>query len=226
MSDDLYKVLDFILNRATDGEVEVILNAVKKRYKTAEGAGAMGTRIGSVARETAKQVQNQFGFSMEGIHGQVKDMVVRILRQHAPELSDKDIDTLLEAWVPEPGSKSRGMAKDIGGVSESPPGSKQPLKPEIRREPEQPAGPFPGLESSSQDLPGEVLLDMVRQFLEYSTGVMPREEHASLRKAIPGWEEKYWVSFPPEVRRLVSLYLKGTINLESCWKDIKSILLG
>jgi len=191
LTDQLYKVLDFILNHATDAEIEVILSSIKKRFKDREGKGAMGLKVGDLARETARQLQDQIGFSMEGIRGQVREMMARIIHQNAPELSEEDVQSLITEWLSPAGDPS-GDRQQGGG---------------------------------SGNLPGDVVLDMARQFIEYSTGVMPASQYASLSSSIPDWEKRYWESFPGEIKRLITLYLKGVIDLESCWEDIKTILL-
>jgi hypothetical protein len=185
MGDELYPVLDFILNKATDAEIEVLLNAVKRRYERVKEKGAMGISMGSVARETASRVRQQVGFSIDAVRDQVREYVTEIIRKNAPELGEDEIKLLLAEWVP--------------------------------RQDE--------MKETETRLPGDALINMVRQFIEFSTGSLTATEQISLAEAIPDWTTRYWKSFPAEVRRLIRLYLKGFIDLEACWNDIKGILL-
>ena len=80
-------------------------------------------------------------------------------------------------------------------------------------------------ESPSSPLPPDALLAMIKQFISYSTGTMSASEQMSLTRDIPGWKERYWQAFPPVIRKLLSMFLKGTIDGSTFWKGI-SVELG
>jgi hypothetical protein len=61
----------------------------------------------------------------------------------------------------------------------------------------------------AEKLPRELLLSMVDQFAAFSQGRMSKAEDAELRKEMGSWPERYWNSFPPVVRLVVTDYLKG-----------------
>lgn len=73
-------------------------------------------------------------------------------------------------------------------------------------------------------IPPDALLYMVRMFMEYSSGAMPPSKQAELWDQIPGWYDKYWASFPEEIRALVTACLKGQIEPDVFWKAVLSAL--
>lgn len=102
MDEKLYMVLDYIMNYAEDREIEVILKAVKKRYDRRKAPGGMGLNTGGMAREMARQINDQVGLSREQIRETVRNLAGDIIRKNAPELRDSQIEELLGAWVPDP----------------------------------------------------------------------------------------------------------------------------
>ena len=184
MDEKLYMVVDYILNQAQDQDVEVILKAVKKRYEDRESRGAMGLKPGRMAREAAGQIDRQMGFSREMIRDTVRDLAKRTIRQNAPELSDRQVEALIDTWVPEPGR---------GGERKAP------------------------------EVPRDALMVMVEQFLRYSAGEMSASEQMRLEEEIPGWTGKYWERFPPELRRILALYLKGIMGPEDFERSLEDL---
>ncbi|WP_304222508.1 hypothetical protein [Gracilinema caldarium] len=67
---------------------------------------------------------------------------------------------------------------------------------------------------ASKQLPSDVLATMVHQFIAFSTGIMAPKEDAALRKELGAWPERYWESFPPLIRSLITNYLNGTVSEE------------
>ena len=66
--------------------------------------------------------------------------------------------------------------------------------------------------ASAESLPAGMIIQMVQQFVEYSEGAMSPAEQVQMENEIPGWKDKYWRSFPEQVRKLLSLYLNGDID--------------
>ena len=67
------------------------------------------------ARSLAKELTSQLNIegSIEGLKNSVRDYAIRIIRQQAPELTDKQIDELTRAWIPESGAgKKNGSEPD------------------------------------------------------------------------------------------------------------------
>lgn len=192
--DQLYKVIDVILNQATDDDLEVIQAAIDRRTGDEEGpegdGGAFQFSPKKMAEESAHTIAEQVSYSQDNIRNMIKNFAVDIIRQNAPELSDEQVRELLEAWIPNPQQSSR---KDSGG----------------RQQP-----------AEEGAIPSDMLITMVEQFVAYSEGRMPVRQQAQLRKEMGDWQETYWKWFPPEVRDAIALYLKRTIDKETFWLDI------
>src|SRR6056297_2432661 len=74
------------------------------------------------------------------------------------------------------------------------------------------------------NIPFDMMIAMIEQFIEYSEGRLSMRQQAQLRQEMGEWQEKYWKWFPPDVREALSLYLKGTIDKETFWLDVHKTL--
>ena len=107
-NEKVYEIVDFILNKATDPEVEVIISAIKRRLDdSAHGLDKMNPE--KMASQLGRQINDQVGASVDQIRGMVRHFVAEKIKQEAPEISDKDLDQLVDAWVPEPGQAASGQ---------------------------------------------------------------------------------------------------------------------
>ncbi|MEW5817574.1 MAG: hypothetical protein AB1798_19515 [Spirochaetota bacterium] len=204
----LYEVIDFILNQASDSEIEVIVAALKRRLKdTLIGDGELNP--GKMARTMASSVGRQVHATSDQIRKMVKDFVAELIKKNAPEISEKELQTLLETWVPD--RRLKGSLEKEGEIA----GTRKDT-------PESPEADV--VKSNPPALPKDVLLTMIRQFVSYSTGVMSVTEQAGLNEDIPDWKAKYWERFPYRIKKILSLYLKGQIDEQACWQRISSEL--
>lgn len=78
-----------------------------------------------------------------------------------------------------------------------------------------------GASGGGLDLPRDVRISMIDQFVRYSIGRMPPEEVASLKKASPDWVNKYWSAFDGATRELIGRLLKGEIDTDDFWGVIE-----
>jgi hypothetical protein len=193
--DFLYDAVDFILNNATENELEVIRAALKRRVEGSRIRGPMGVDPARLARESAAHVREQLGFSMERIRAMVKDMATEILRKNAPELTEKQLEELLDAWVPD---------REAPAASGGQPGA--------------------AATAGSGGLPAEALLAMIARFISYGTQTMSVSEQIALQNQTPDWQKRYWERFSPRVRQLVSLYLNGQLDKPTFWERTKAEL--
>lgn len=194
--DQLYKIIDVILNHATEDELEVIQAAIDRRTgdeESADGsAGAFTFSPKKMAEESAHTIADQVSYSKDTIRNMIKNFAVDIIRQNAPELTDEQLRELLEAWIPDSGGGGRGAGKEAHKRAEK----------------------------SEQSIPPDMLIAMIEQFIAYSEGRLSVRQQAQLRKEMGDWQETYWKWFPPDVRDAIALYLKGTIDKETFWLDI------
>ena len=99
MSSDepLYTVLEFILNRATSAELEVIAEAVKRRQSPGRGLGGISPR--GMAENVAEEVKQQLE-GMLDVQTISRQIVTDLIRQKEPNISDEELEVLLDTWLP------------------------------------------------------------------------------------------------------------------------------
>ncbi|HDQ14325.1 MAG TPA: hypothetical protein ENN41_05880 [Sediminispirochaeta sp.] len=112
--DELYRLVDAILNKASFDELEVLKAAIARREGEGEGRAIGGLRMSpkKLAESTAQQLADQISYSRDSIREMIQDFAVDIIRKEAPELSDEQVYELLEAWIPDEGARSASDADD------------------------------------------------------------------------------------------------------------------
>ena len=179
--EDLFSVVNAILNDATDADVEVIIEALKRRAKGRNTGTVRGINPERLAKESAGIISNQMSYSIGNIRKMIQDFAVDIIRKEAPELNEEQIAELTDAWIPD------------GGIQQK---------------------------KEQRELPPDVLLTMIKQFLSYSSGSMSPSEQMELENQIPDWQRAYWKRMPDGIRSVITLYLKGSIDSDECWDQI------
>ncbi len=103
---ELVKVLDFILNRCDEASIEVIAAAVVRRRRDLAAFGAI--KIPD-PKQFAESITSQInvGASIEGMQQTIRDMVIRIIRKEAPELTEDQINELAASWIPSASKDSK-----------------------------------------------------------------------------------------------------------------------
>ncbi|GHT79762.1 hypothetical protein FACS1894130_09510 [Spirochaetia bacterium] len=185
---ELVWVLDYILNRCDEHEIEAVSAAVVRRRRdlTMFGGAHNLPDPQKMARELSGQIN--IGATLDGLKDTVRDMAVRIIRQEAPELTDEQIAELTRAWVPA-GETGIGDASGDGG----------PMAAGV-------AGTTGGAVSP------DVLGTMIGQFIDYSVGRMDAAEEAGLRAEMGAWPERYWKAFPQVIQLIIGDFLKGEMT--------------
>lgn len=206
--DRLYDVVDYILNEASERELEVVRSALKRRVEGAgpDTAGAMGVNPERIARRTAAGIREQLGVSVEQIRSMVTRFAVETIKKNAPELSEEQIDHLLSSWIP---------GSDRGAES---PGTIEAHDRSRKKSPTTGRAKTKG--SGRGRLSPDVILTMVTQFLAYSNESMSITEQVKLNQEIPDWQRRYWEQFSPRIRQLLSLHLRGEIDHTTCLERI------
>jgi hypothetical protein len=114
--DPLYFVIDFILNKATSAELEVVAEALKRRTADTKGFGGLSPR--SMAQNMARNVEKQLGGSFDA--GTIARKIVSdLVRQKEPAISDEELEVLLNNWLP--GQARRQQAQGPAKTQPSPP---------------------------------------------------------------------------------------------------------
>lgn len=207
--DRLYDVIEFILNEASEKELEVVRSALKRRIEGNRRAGAMGVDLGRIAHRTASNIREQMGLSIDQIRSMVTGYAVEIIKKNAPELKDEQIHDLIGAWIPEPteNRSSAAGASVEGAVSGRAAGGGSPAGDAAQ-------GRSGG--TGGGGLAPDVVLTMVMQFLTYSDESMSITEQVRLNQEIPDWQKRYWEQFSLRIRELLSLHLRGQIDRSTC----------
>jgi hypothetical protein len=108
---ELVRVMDYILNRCDEKNIEAVAAAVVRRRRDLALFGGMNNLPNP--QKMARELSGQIGIeaSIEGLRESVRDMAAGIIKREAPELSDEQAAELIRAWIPEdraPGNSSSG----------------------------------------------------------------------------------------------------------------------
>jgi len=107
---ELVQTLDYILNRCDASSIEVLAEAVVRRRRDLSVFHAMGGGIGDpgqMVKEITEKINTGIGSGMEGMRKSIQEMIVKILREHAPELTNSQINELCQAWLPDVVSETK-----------------------------------------------------------------------------------------------------------------------
>ncbi|MCL2720903.1 MAG: hypothetical protein FWD47_06140 [Treponema sp.] len=184
----LLQAIDYILNKSNEASIQALAEAVTRRRRDLTVFDALGempdpTRM---AKEITDKINTGISGGIESMRKSVQEMIIKLLREHAPELNEKQINELCQAWLPD----GLGSKKGVSG-----------------------------------DFPPDVLLSMVEQFVSFSHGEMNESVDKNLRDQMGAWPQRYWNSFPPVVRQIITDYLKNKISDKDFRSQIK-ISLG
>lgn len=180
---ELVHVMDFILNRCNEAEIEAVAAAVVRRKKELSMFGSANMMDPKRwAHKTAESLSSGAGMGLDSVRSMVRDLVSGMLRKEAPELSEEQIEELLGAWVD-------GAAEGAAGQTEQ-----------------------KGSSQAGKRLSPGAARHMVEQFVSFSTGEMPEAEDQELREQLGDWPERYWKVLPDGVRAVVSDYLGGLLT--------------
>jgi len=193
---ELQLVVDYILNKAGPGEFEVIVKACeRRRHDMGKYAGLGGLNPGALAGKMAASVQEGLSSSNEGLRNSVREYVTRLVRQKEPDASNAQIETMLDQILPD-----RSSSAAAGGGT---------------------AGSRPDI---IDELPPEAVMMMVRDFCDYSLGLMPPSKQQELWEGIPQWQDQYWTVFSPEIKAFVKARLEGRLQEDEFWSAVFSVL--
>ncbi len=96
--EDLYHILDFILNQATHEELEVIDKALKRRTG-APTPGLSGLDPRGLAQNLARKIQEQLSATLD-IGKVARDIVADLVHQKDPDMPAEKIEALMDEWLP------------------------------------------------------------------------------------------------------------------------------
>jgi len=107
---ELLQALDYILNKSDAASIEVLAEAVVRRRRNMSIFNAIGDMPDpeKLANEITQRVNEGIGGGIESMRKSVQNMIVKILKEHAPELNADQINELCEAWLPSSGGEKEG----------------------------------------------------------------------------------------------------------------------
>ncbi|HET7838988.1 MAG TPA: hypothetical protein VFL04_04470 [Rectinemataceae bacterium] len=109
---ELEAALDFILNKASDAEFDVITKACQRRIRDKTAFASLGGEgPGAMARRMAEDLSQGVGATMESVRSTMKGFVSDIIRKNAPEISEEEIAALLDEYVPPEGAQQPDAAR-------------------------------------------------------------------------------------------------------------------
>jgi hypothetical protein len=173
MSDPgLLQALDYILNHSDEATIEVLAEAVVRRRRNMSVFSALGSIPDpqKMSKELTEKINEGIGSGIEGMRKSIRKMIVRIVKEHAPELTAGQVNELCEAWLPDRENQNKGS------------------------------------------LPSDMLLSMIEQFISFSNGTMNKSVDDDLRREMGAWPKRYWETFPPVIRQLITDFLKNKIS--------------
>jgi hypothetical protein len=181
---ELLQTLDYILNRSDEASIEVLTEAVVRRKRDLSVFNAMGgiPDPQRMAREITEKINTGIGGGIDSMRNSVREMIIRIIKEHAPELSASQVDELCRAWLPGSESVKKG------------------------------------------ELPNDMLISMIEQFISFSRGTMDEAVDQNLRDELGAWPERYWNVFPQIIRQIISDLLKEKISDKEFNSKLKQIL--
>jgi hypothetical protein len=106
-SAELKSVLEFILNKASESEFEVVVKACERRRRDMTMfAGLGGINPSKMAEKMAGELEAGMGTDLGGIKDMARDYIAEIIRREAPDATEEQVKALLEMYLPSEGRKA------------------------------------------------------------------------------------------------------------------------
>lgn len=208
-SEELYFILDFILNKSTARDLDAIHAALERRRQDSQAMGTMSSLNPELmARHMSETIQGSINGSMASIRNTIRNFASDIIAKEAPELSIEQTEELLDAWI-----------------QDAPPRGDSSIPNHAPQNTEDSSYGSLVVNGRVNGLPPQALYSMVAQFIEYSAGAMSVSEQAQLREQFGDWAQVYWGKFPSAIKKAVKGYLDGRFS-NSEFEGIVCSLLG
>ncbi len=199
----LFQVLDFILNEAGSGELRAVAEALKRRNA---GSASGGLNPRSMAEGMAKKMSTRLGASLD-IPEISRNIVTDLIRQKEPQISDSEIQVLLNRWLPRAGAG----AATAGRAGAAATGAAEAAANTAGSSGQETGVPGP---VEPDTLSPDMLILMVSQFLALKRGNLSVEE----QKGLPdNWPDKYWKVFPDRLKTMIDDLLNERTEEVSFW---------
>jgi hypothetical protein len=99
----LVQTLDYILNKSDVASIEVLAEAVVRRRRDLMLFDTVGNMPDPqrMSKEITEKINAGIGSGVESMKKSVQEMILKILKEHAPELNEKQRNELCKAWMPD-----------------------------------------------------------------------------------------------------------------------------
>jgi hypothetical protein len=109
-------ILDYILNRASRYELELVSEALRKRMERESGLGARLVDVQNIARSMAEGIEKQMSIGAGNVHQMSRRLVADMIRKEKPDISEAELQQLIEMFLPDKGAGSAntgGIPRDM-----------------------------------------------------------------------------------------------------------------
>lgn len=168
MTEDINKILLDFLNNASAEERREFMSLLKTRHEKKSSP----TNAQDFAGKISRQIRSQIGFTEENVRNTAIELIIRLARQHQPNITETELDALVAHMVP--GAR----------------------------------------------IPPDLLKSMVMNYVLFMSGRMSEEESAGFPQ---GWQERFWRTFPKEIKNAISDFLAQRTTPKEFWRRIKRI---
>jgi hypothetical protein len=112
----LLQALDYILNKSDNASIEALSEAVVRRRRDLTLFNTVGNMPDpqKMAKEITERVNSGISGGIENMRKSVQEMIVKMLKEHAPELNEEQINELCQAWLPSDSADSGTVGKAVG----------------------------------------------------------------------------------------------------------------
>ncbi|MCL2209490.1 MAG: hypothetical protein FWC19_05150 [Treponema sp.] len=110
----LLQALDYILNHSDESSIDVLAEAIVRRRRNVSIFGAVSEIHDpeKLAKEMSQRVNEGIGLGIEGMRNSVREMIIKILKEHAPELNEDQVSQLCDEWLPDK-NKKQALPADV-----------------------------------------------------------------------------------------------------------------
>jgi len=98
---ELIQTLDYILNRSNEASLDAVAAAVERRQKDFRVNGAISGMPDPqrMAKEISGKINSSINASIGGLKESVREMVVGLIKEKAPDLTDEQVEVLSRTWI-------------------------------------------------------------------------------------------------------------------------------
>ncbi|OHD71068.1 MAG: hypothetical protein A2W19_08650 [Spirochaetes bacterium RBG_16_49_21] len=91
------EMIEFILQRATRYELDLLMEALKRRMERETSLGQLDFQY--MARNMAEGFSKKMGMDTENIHRMSRRLVADMIRSEIPGISEEELAVLLDQWL-------------------------------------------------------------------------------------------------------------------------------